>query len=57
MAKRIRAINKKLKSAIQQRDDKANGKLLNVDQEAKIAAIPEIEKELAEMESKLKSLQ
>ena len=57
VAKRIRAINKKLKSAIQQRDDKANGKLLNVDQEAKIAAIPEIEKELAEMESKLKSLQ
>ena len=57
VAKRIRAINKKLKSAIQQRDDKANGKQLNVDQEAKIAAIPEIEQELAEMEAKLKSLQ
>ena len=51
VTKRIRAINKKLKAANQQREDKANGKELNVDQEAKIAAIPEMEKELAELEA------
>ncbi len=56
VATRIRAINKGLKSAIQQRDAKAKGMQLNEDQETKIAAIPEIEKELAEMEAKLKSL-
>jgi len=50
-AKRVRAIEKRLKTAIQLREDKANGKKLNVDQEAKITAIPEMEKELAELEA------
>ena len=54
---RIRTINNALKSAMQQRAAKAKGMQLNEDQETKIAAIPEIEKELAEMEAKLKSLQ
>jgi hypothetical protein len=36
--------------------DQSKGMQLNKDQEAKIAAIPEIEKELAEMKAKLKSL-
>ena len=39
--KRVRAISKKLKVAREQREAKANGQRLNVDQEAKIAGIPE----------------
>eukprot|EP00802_Teleaulax_amphioxeia_P008801 Tamp_08812.p1 GENE.Tamp_08812~~Tamp_08812.p1 ORF type:complete len:621 (-),score=118.53 Tamp_08812:276-2138(-) len=49
--KRVRAISKKLKVAREQREAKANGQRLNVDQEAKIAGIPEMEKELAELEA------
>ena len=56
VAKRIKAINKKLKSAVQLRDDEAGGKELNVDQKAKITAIPDMEKELADLEARLKSL-
>jgi translation initiation factor 2A len=56
VAKRIKAIQKKLKSAKALVDDEAAGKELNVDQKAKISAIPEMEKELQEFEGKLKAL-
>jgi hypothetical protein len=49
--KRVRAISKKLKVAREQRKAKANGQRINVDQKAKIAGIPEMEKELAELEA------
>ena len=56
VSKRMRAINTKLKAAIQQQEAKANGKELNMDQEAKIAAIPEMLQELDECEAKLKTM-
>ena len=56
IAKRIKAIQKKIKSAVALRTDEEGGKELNVDQKAKILAIPDMEKELAEFEGKLKAL-
>ena len=56
VAKRVKAIQKKLKAAVALKTDETGGKEMNVDQKAKIASIPEMENELKEFEGKIKTL-
>lgn len=56
VAKRIKAVGKKLRQAEELEKDRAGGKELNVDQVNKVEAIGDMKKEMADLEARLKTM-